>query len=37
MQQSFNIKNKFIDILYTPVINEYMNTKSIQLLIKDLR
>lgn len=33
----YNIKNKFIDILYTPVINEYMNTKSIQLLIKDLR
>ncbi|EGV08801.1 DHHA1 domain protein [Parvimonas sp. oral taxon 393 str. F0440] len=32
-----NIKNKFIDILYTPVINEYMNTKSIQLLIKDIR
>ena len=31
------IKNKFIDILYTPVINEYMNTKSIQLLIKDIR
>ena len=32
-----NIKDKFIDILYTPVINEYMNTKSIQLLIKDIR
>lgn len=32
-----NIKNKFIDILYTPVINEYMNNKSIQLLIKDIR
>lgn len=32
-----DIKNKFIDILYTPVINEYMNTKSIQLLIKDIR
>ncbi|MEB3024393.1 MULTISPECIES: single-stranded-DNA-specific exonuclease RecJ [unclassified Parvimonas] len=32
-----NIKNKFVDILYTPVINEYMHTKSIQLLIKDIR
>lgn len=32
-----DIKNKFIDILYTPIINEYMNTKSIQLLIKDIR
>ena len=32
-----NIKDKFIDILYTPIINEYMNTKSIQLLIKDIR
>ncbi|WP_353888452.1 hypothetical protein [uncultured Parvimonas sp.] len=31
------MKNKFIDILYTPVINEYMNNKSIQLLIKDIR
>nr|WP_288981124.1 hypothetical protein [uncultured Parvimonas sp.] len=26
-----------MDILYTPVINEYMNNKSIQLLIKDIR
>ena len=37
VNEQYNIKNKFIDILYTPVINEYMNTKSIQLLIKDLR
>lgn len=26
-----------IDILFTPIINEYMNTNSIQLLIKDIR
>ena len=37
ISEQYKIKNKFIDILYTPVINEYMNTKSIQLLIKDIR
>lgn len=26
-----------IDILFTPIINEYMDTKSIQILIKDIR
>ena len=31
------VDNRFIDILYTPIINEYMNTKTIQLLIKDIR
>lgn len=32
-----NINNRIIDIIYTPIINEYMNNKNIQLLIKDIR
>lgn len=32
-----SIENRVIDIIYTPIINEYMNNKTIQLLIKDLR
>ena len=31
------LENRYIDILYTPIINEYMSSKSIQLLIKDIR
>lgn len=32
-----NIENRMIDIIYTPIINEYINNRTIQLLIKDLR
>lgn len=33
----FKKTNCIIDILFTPIINEYMNSKTIQLLIKDIR